>query len=44
MHRSEESEQQQCCLLIRPPYRGGTTGDRCSHAIFEPLNFIAPTK
>jgi hypothetical protein len=26
---------------LKTPYRDGTTGDRCSHAIFEPLGFIA---
>jgi ribosomal protein S27E len=26
---------------LKTPYRGGTTGDRRSHAIFEPLDFIA---
>jgi hypothetical protein len=26
---------------LKTPYRDGTTGDRRSHAIFEPLDFIA---
>jgi hypothetical protein len=26
---------------IKTPYRNGTTGDRRSHVIFDPLNFIA---
>jgi hypothetical protein len=26
---------------LKTPYHDGTTGDRRSHAIFEPLNFIA---